>query len=185
MAEIQDLSKFKLPPGFRGRSGFTVQLWWLVQQTLFAWSPQFMYPWRRFLLRLFGADIGQHVLVRPTAQITFPWKVKIGDHSWIGDNVTLYSLGEIRIGKNTVVSQRSYLCTGSHDYSSVSFDIYAEPIIVGDEAWIASDVFVSPGVTIGDGCVVGIRSTVIEDLPPRMVCYGSPARPVKDRTTNS
>ena len=95
---IQDLRGFRLPPGFRGRAAWFVQLWWLVQGTAFRWSPQVCYGWRRWLLRLFGASVGQGVLVRSTASITYPWKVSIGDWSWIGDEVVLYSLGAITIG---------------------------------------------------------------------------------------
>jgi putative colanic acid biosynthesis acetyltransferase WcaF len=181
---FQDLQKFKQPSNFRGRSAVVVQLWWLVQGSLFAWSPQFMYGWRRFLLRLFGARVGSHVLIRPSVRFTYPWKVAIGDNSWIGDEVTLYSLGEINIGKNVVISQKSYLCTGSHDFESPSFDIYAKPICIEDEVWLATDVFVSPGVTIGKGAVVGARSTVLNDLPGGMVCFGHPAKAVSQRVVN-
>ena len=90
---FQDLSRFRLPADFRGRSAVWVQLWWLVQATLFRLSPQFLFGWRRWLLRLFGARVGAGVLIRPTATITYPWKVAIGDHSWVGDDVVLYSLG--------------------------------------------------------------------------------------------
>ncbi|RMD59057.1 colanic acid biosynthesis acetyltransferase WcaF, partial [Candidatus Parcubacteria bacterium] len=109
----------------------------------------------------------------------------IGDYTWIGDDVVLYSLGEIEIGSHTVISQKSYICTGSHDFSRVTFDIYALPIRIGSEVWIATDVFVAPGVTIGDGTVVGARSTVLHDLPPGMVCFGSPAKPVRPREMKS
>ena len=181
MTRYQKLDQFILPPNFRGRSALIVQLWWLIQYFFFAHSPQFMYGWRRFWLRVFGARIGKEVLIRPSVKIVYPWKLKIGDYSWVGDNVSLYTLGEIEIGKNTVISQRSYLCTGSHDYQRSTFDIYAQPIRIGDGVWVASDVFVAPGVTIGDGVVVGLRSTVLHDLPPGMLCYGNPARPVKPR----
>jgi putative colanic acid biosynthesis acetyltransferase WcaF len=177
----QQLDKFSLPKNFRGKSAIIVQLWWWVQSTLFAWSPQFLYGWRRFLLRLFGAQIGKAVLIRPSARFTYPWKVRIGDYSWIGDQVELYSLGEIQIGSHTVISQRSYLCTGSHDPASLPFDIYSLPIMIGSQAWIATDVFIAPGVEIGDGCVVGARSTVHHSLPAGKICYGNPAQAVKDR----
>lgn len=180
----QDLTKFRLPRGFRGRSSLVVQLWFVVQATLFRWSPQFLYGWRSLLLRLFGAKLGRGVEVRPTATITYPWKVSIGDHCWISDEVVLYSLGEIRIGAHTVVSQRSYLCTGSHAIDKVGFDIFTLPIVVGSECWIASDVFVAPGVSIGDGTVVGARSTVLHDLPAGMICHGAPALPVRARDTS-
>lgn len=177
----QRIDKFSLPANFRGRSAIIVQLWWLVQSTFFAWSPQFLYGWRRFLLRLFGATIGKNVLIRPTVKVTYPWKVSIGDHAWIGDDVVLYSLGEIKIGRHTVISQRSYLCTGSHDFTIPSFDIFSRPVEIGDEVWIATDVFVAPGVCVGHGSVVGVRSTVLHDLPPGKICYGNPAKVVKDR----
>ena len=184
MSEFQRLDQFHLPDNFRGRSPITVQFWWLLQNTLFAWSPQFMYSWRRFLLRMFGAEIGDQVKIRPTAQITYPWKVKIGDYSWIGDEVILYSLGRITIGDHVVISQRSYICTGKHDYAEKKFNISTLPISIGDYAWIAADVFVAPGVTIGSGTVVGARSTVFHDLPIGKICFGNPATPVKDRPSS-
>lgn len=179
--EIQKLSVFQLPIGFRGRSALIVQLWWLIQATFFACSPQFMYCWRRWLLRLFGANIGKGVLIRPSVKITYPWKVSIGDFAWIGDDVILYSLGQIEIGNNTVVSQRSYLCAAGHDYTKSDFPIYDKRVCIGAQVWLATDVFVAPGVTVNDGTVVGARSSVFHDLPPMMMCVGNPARPVKPR----
>jgi putative colanic acid biosynthesis acetyltransferase WcaF len=181
MPIYQRLDQFRLPSDFRGRSAIVTQLWWLVQSSLFAWSPQILYGWRRWLLRLFGARIGQHVLIRPTVRVTYPWKLTIGDFAWVGDQVELYTLGEIEIGEHTVISQRCYLCTGSHDYTQPGFDIYAKPIRIACQAWLASDVFVAPGVEIGEGAVVGVRSTVLQPLPAGMICYGSPARPIKPR----
>jgi putative colanic acid biosynthesis acetyltransferase WcaF len=181
---IQALETFKLPSGFRGRSALVVQLWWIIQASLFAWSPQFAYKWRNFLLRGFGAKIGSNVIIRPSVKVTYPWKLAIGDNAWIGDNVELYTLGEITIGKNAVVSQRSYLCTGSHDYQKPTFDIYAKPIVIEDEAWVATDVFVAPGVTIGKGAVIAARSSVYKDMPEGMICMGNPAKPIKNRLEN-
>lgn len=178
---FQKLSDFKLPENFRGRSAIIVQLWWFIQSTLFACSPQFAYKWRNLLLRSFGAKIGKNVIVRPTVRITYPWKLTIKDNAWVGDYVDLYTLGDITIGKNAVVSQKSYLCTGSHDYQSEAFDIYAKPIVIEDEAWVATDVFIAPGVTIGKGAVIGSRSSVYKDMPESMVCIGNPARPIKPR----
>lgn len=178
---MQNLERFYLPINFRGRSAVVVQLWWVVQGTLFACSPQFMYGWRRWLLRLFGAKIGKGVLLRSSVKMTYPWKVSIGNFSWIGDDVVLYSLGEIEIGANAVVSQRSYLCAASHDYTKPDFPIYANKVCIGPQAWLATDVFVAPGVTVGQGAVIGARSSVFQDLPSMMVCVGSPAKPIKPR----
>lgn len=170
-----------MPKGFRGRSALFVQLWWIVQAIFFRTSPQVFFSWRRFLLRLFGAKIGKKVLIRPTVEITYPWKLVIDDFAWIGDHAVLYSLGDIRIGKNTVVSQKSYLCTGSHDYNQKSFSIFAKPIIIEEESWIGTDVFVGPGVTIGKGAVVGARSSVFKSLEGGYVYLGSPAKAIKKR----
>ena len=178
---MQKLNKFKLPPNFRGKNAFIVQLWWLVQAILFRASPQFLYGYRRFILRVFGAKIGKKVIIRPSVKITYPWKISIGDYSWIGDDVNLYSLGEIEIGKNVVISQKSYLCTGSHDYLKSEFPIFAKKITIEDECWIATDVFVAPGITIQKATVVGARSSVYINLPSNKVCIGNPAKVVKNR----
>lgn len=178
---FQRLSAFRLPVGFRGRGAINTQFWWIVQSTIFAWSPQFMYSWRNFLLRCFGAKIGKGVIIRPSAQITYPWKLVVGDNSWIGDDVVLYTLGEIEIGSNSVVSQRSYLCAASHDYTKPEFPIWSKKIVIEDECWLATDVYVAPGITIGKGTVVGARSSVFKNLPCGMVCVGSPAKPIKER----
>ena len=114
-------------------------------------------------------------------QITYPWKLSIGDHAWIGDDVVLYTLGQIAIGAHAVVSQRSYLCTGSHDYTRETFDIFARSIVIGAQAWLATDVFVAPGVEIGAGTVVGARSSVFKSLPAGVVASGSPAKVVRAR----
>jgi putative colanic acid biosynthesis acetyltransferase WcaF len=181
LKNYQQLDQFQLPQNFRGKSAVTVQLWWLVQSTLFACSPQFMYGWRRFLLRLFGAKIGKNVIIRPTARIQFPWKVQIGDYSWIGDEVILYSLGSIEIGNDVVISQRCYICTGTHDAFKTTFDISSHKITIQDQCWLATDVFVAPGITIGRGSVVGARSSVFKDLPAGKICMGQPATVIKDR----
>lgn len=181
MIKYQDLSSFKVPGNFRGRSKLTVQLWWIIQDTLFAWSPQMLFGWRRFLLRLFGARIGKKVNIRPSVKVTFPWKVSVGDYSWIGDDTVLYSLGEISIGSNVAVAHKVYFNTGSHDYSTPGFDIHSQSIRIEDECWITNDVYVAPGVTIGRGTVVGARSTVLKDLPEGKICVGYPAKPIRDR----
>jgi len=178
---FQNLNKFTIPAGFRGRNGLIVQLWWLVDAVFFKTSPQVLYGWRRWLLRLFGARIGEKVIIRPSVRITYPWKISIGDYSWIGDHAELYSLGNIHIGSNVVISQKSYLCTGSHDYLAEGFDIYAKPIIIEDKAWIATDVFIGPGVNVGAGAVIGARSTVLKNVAGGFIYAGNPLLQIKKR----
>lgn len=179
--KTQDLSLYKNPKNFRGKPKLIVQIWWLVYTLLFKPSPQVFYGWRRFLLRIFGAKIGKSVIIRPSAQITYPWKVKIGNHSWIGDDVVLYSLGDIIIGENSVISQKSYICAATHNYSKSDFPILAKKVTIGNGCWLATDVFVSPGVSIDNGVVVGARSTVVKDLESNLVYVGSPAKIIKRR----
>jgi len=178
---MHKLNLHRVPDGFRGKSKLCVQLWWLVQAIFIGLSPQIFYGWRRFWLRSFGAQIGKKVLIRPSVKITYPWKVSIGDYSWIGDDVVLYSLGEIEIGSNTVISQKSYFCTGSHDYTKETFDIFAKKIKVGNSCWLATDVFVAPGITISDGAIVGARSSVFNDVDANTINVGSPSKMIKKR----
>jgi putative colanic acid biosynthesis acetyltransferase WcaF len=181
MHSVQDLARFSLPPGFRGRSVLLVQFWWIVQALFVHATPQAMYGWRRWVIRLFGAKIGREVLIRPSVRITYPWKVTIGDRAWIGDGVELYSVAEIVIGHDAVISQGSYLCTGSHDHRDPSFPVFARSIVVEPEAWIAAQCLVGPGVRIGRGAVIGLRSLVLADVPAYAVAFGHPAAIVGDR----
>jgi len=174
---------FHVPAGFRGRSALFVQFWWIVQALVFKRLPQICFPLRRFLLRAFGAKVGVAVKIRPGVVITLPWKVSIGDYAWIGDNVTLYSLGPISIGKNSVISQDTVICAADHDYTKQAFPLRERAVSIEDEVWVASDVWIGPGVTVGAGSVIGVRSTVLRDLPPGMVCFGTPCIPIKRRVS--
>ncbi|MGN8844466.1 putative colanic acid biosynthesis acetyltransferase [Niallia sp. HCP3S3_B10] len=176
-----ELKKYDQSWYSRGRSNLVVLIWWIVQGSLFRFSIHNMYSWRNFLLRLFGAKIGKNVQIRSTAKFTYPWKVIVGDYTWIGDNVKLYSLDNIVIGSNCIISQESYLCTGSHNISDPYFGLVTKPIIIKDGAWVASDVFVYPGVTINEHAVIAARSTVTKDVPDNMVYAGNPAKFCKKR----
>ena len=103
------------------------------------------------------------------------WKVVLGEHCWVGDHAEIYNLAPITIGRNSVVSQRSYLCAGTHDHGDLAFPLVGRPITIGDEVWIATDCFVAPGVQIGDGAIVAARSTVLTNITEGMVVAGNPA----------
>jgi putative colanic acid biosynthesis acetyltransferase WcaF len=177
----QRLQDYSVPKDFRGRPALFVQIWWLCQSTLFGLSPQALYVWRNWLLRCFGAKIGRRTIIRPSVTVTYPWRLTVGEHCQIGDDVVLYSLGQIDIGDCVVISQRSYLCTGAHDHLRPAFDLLTKPITIESEVWLATDVFVGPGVRIGKGAVVGARSTVLKSVPPATISVGSPARVVGPR----
>jgi putative colanic acid biosynthesis acetyltransferase WcaF len=164
-----------------GRSKGIILLWWLLQAVIFPLTPHACHAPRRWLLRRFGATIGQGVVIRPTARFTYPWNVTIGDHSWIGDDVVFYSLASICLGQHCVVSQKSYLCTGSHNLQDPQFGLVVAPVVIGNGAWVATDCFIAPGVTVGANSVVGARSSVFKSLPPGQVCSGNPCRAVAPR----
>ncbi|GGA56455.1 hormogonium polysaccharide biosynthesis acetyltransferase HpsU [Okeania sp. KiyG1] len=172
-----DLRKYNQSWYDRGKPGWFVLLWWFVQAITFPLTPQPLYSVRRLILNLFGAKIGQGVLIRPTARFTYPWKIAIGDYSWIGDDVVLYSLDRIEIGKHCIISQKSYLCTGSHDMEDHTFGLQTASINIGNGAWVATDCFIAPGVNIGANAVIGARSSVFKDMPAGQVCLGTPCQP--------
>lgn len=140
-----------------------------------------MHGWRNFLLRLFGAKIGQGAHIYPGVRVWAPWNLEIGAEAGIADNAILYSQGKISIGQRAVVSQGAHLCAGTHDFESDGFPLVVEPISVGAHAWVAAEAFVHPGVVIGEGTVVGARSVVVKSLPPWMVCAGHPCLPLRQR----
>ncbi|MBD2196338.1 MULTISPECIES: hormogonium polysaccharide biosynthesis acetyltransferase HpsU [Calothrix] len=172
-----DLRKYDQSWFDRGRPGWYILLWWFVQAIAFPLTPQPLNNLRCALLRLFGAKIGKGVFIRPTARFTYPWKVSIGDYSWIGDDVVLYSLDYIYIGQHCVISHKSYLCTGSHDIHDPAFGLKTATITIGNGVWVAADCFVAPGVEIGANAVIGARSSVFSTMPSGQVCMGSPCRP--------
>jgi putative colanic acid biosynthesis acetyltransferase WcaF len=148
-----------------------------VQAIAFPLSLHSFNGFRCWLLRLFGAKIGKGVIIRPTVRFTYPWKVEIGDYSWIGDDVVFYSLDRIRVGCHCIISQKCYLCTGSHDIKDPAFGLTTAAIAIGNGAWVATDCFIAPGVQIGANAVIGARSSVFSNIPAQQVCWGTPVRP--------
>ncbi len=157
--------------------------WLLVQSTLFRWSPRPLHGFRAALLRLFGADITGPVVIFPTARVVYPWKLSLAPCSMVGPHVNLYNLAPIRLEMGANISQFCHLCAGSHDFNRWSMPLVTAPITIGPNAWLGADVFVGPGVTVGELCVVGARSVVVGDLPARQVCVGSPCRPIRERSS--
>jgi putative colanic acid biosynthesis acetyltransferase WcaF len=156
-------------------------LWAVAQATLFRGSFHNLYGFRAWLLRRFGAKLGRNVRIRPSVRVEIPWNLTIGDDVSVGDAAILYALGPITIGSRSFLSQYAHLCAGTHDFTDPAYPLLRPPITIGEDCWVAADAFVGPGVTIGDGVVVGARSGVFTDLPAWTVCVGSPAKPVKPR----
>jgi putative colanic acid biosynthesis acetyltransferase WcaF len=133
------------------------------------------------LLRLFGAKIGRHVQIHPSVRIFLPWNLEVGEWSSIGFDALVYNLGRVTIGERVTISQRAHLCAGSHDYRDRAMVLLKPPICVGDGAWICADAFVGPGVTVGEGAVLGARSVVMRNVEKNAVMAGNPARRVADK----
>jgi putative colanic acid biosynthesis acetyltransferase WcaF len=156
-------------------------LWNLVWIILFRPSPFLFYGWRRMLLRLFGAKIGPEVRVYPSAKVWAPWNLTMAEGSSLGPSVDCYCVDKIELGPWATVSQRSFLCTATHDIRSPKFRLKTAPIKIGEKAWVAAEAFVAPGVKVGEGGVVAARAVVIHDVPPWTVVAGNPARRVSKR----
>ncbi len=139
------------------------------------------YRFRAIWLRLFGAKIGNGVAIRPSANIEVPWMIEIDDDATVGDHAILYSLGKIRIGKRSIISQYAHLCAGTHDYTDHTFRLLRTPVTIGDDVWIGADAFIGPGVHIGSLSVVGARSSAYKSLGQKQVFVGNPAKPIKER----
>ena len=137
---------------------------------------------RRLLLRLFGARIGTGVVIKPGVRVKFPWRLEIGEHSWIGEGVWIDNLAEVKIGAHCCLSQEAYLCTGSHDWSRTTFDLVTAPILIEEGAWIAARAVVAPGVVVGEGAVLGLASLASKSLEARGIYRGVPASLDRYRT---
>ena len=133
------------------------------------------------LLRVFGANIGRGVNVKPGLVVKFPWRLRVGEHSWIGERVWIDNLAQVEIGNHVCVSQGAYFCTGSHDWSLQRFDLITKPITVLDQSWISAGTILGPGVVVGEGAVLALGSTTYGDLDAWCIYSGNPAVIVKRR----
>ena len=174
-----DLSIYATAGFDRGAPRWKEALWILVKSTMFFTSLPIPSAIRVALLRAFGARVGKGVVVRSRVNITFPWRIEIGDFVWLGEEVLILSLARVCVGSNVCISQRAFLCTGSHAYWQNDFALITRPITVGSGSWIAAQAFLGPGVDIGDGVVVSAGSVVTNDVPSDTLVQGNPARPLR------
>lgn len=156
-------------------------LWGVVYVLLFRPSPRLFHRWRNWLLRLFGAQLHPTARMYPRAKCWGPWNLTMGKHACIAEEADVYCVSPVSIGDYSTVSQYGYVCTATHDFEDVNHPLVTAPIVIGNRVWLAADVFIGPGVTIGDGVVVGARSSVFSDLPAWTVCVGTPAKPLRKR----
>ncbi len=157
----------------RGRAYWVEALWIVIQSVLFSlFLPGSR--WRVLLLRLFGAQIGCVVVIKPGVRVKFPWRLAVGDYSWIGEDVWIDNLAQVNIGAHCCISQGAFLCTGSHDWRDPTFSLITQPIQIEDGAWVAAQAIVAPGVNIGMGAVLGLGSVATSNLEGGWIYLGCP-----------
>ena len=149
---------------------------WVLTKIIFFLNP---FPWpsplRVAILRLFGAQIGDRVVIRSNVNITFPWRLILGNDVWIGEEVLILSLASVVIESDVCISNRTFLCTGSHRFKSPGFDLITKPIKVKSGSWIAAQAFIAPGMEIGCDCMVCAGSVVLKSIPSGVTVRGNPA----------
>ena len=164
---------------------YIARVMWALAQPLFQFSPRPCFAWRRWILRLFGGQIGQDVHIYPSSKIYLPWNLDVRDKASIGEWVLVYNLGPVTIGAGASISHRAHLCAGTHDYQDPTLPLQRLPIVIGPRAWVCADAFVGPGVTVGEGAVIAARAVVVRDVPAWHVVGGNPARKLKVREMKS
>ncbi|RYF24108.1 MAG: colanic acid biosynthesis acetyltransferase WcaF, partial [Flavobacteriales bacterium] len=132
------------------------------------------------VLRLFGARIGKEVRIKPGIHIKYPWKLEIGDYSWLAD-CYIENLDYVNIGKNCCISQRAMIITGNHNYKKETFDLITKPVILEDGIWIGADATLGPGVTAFSHSVLSLGSVATKNLEAYSVYQGNPAQKVNQR----
>lgn len=163
--------------GYSKGRAFPIQVLWMLASSLLVsqwWCPNSI---RLRVLRMFGANIGAGVLIRHRVRIHWPWKLTVGDHTWIGEDVWILNLEPVTIGTNTCISQAVMLCTGSHDRRSETFEFDNAPIVVGDRTWIAARATILRGVTVGDDATIGATALVTTDVGDGATVLAPAARP--------
>ncbi|MGV8095619.1 MAG: hypothetical protein AB2L24_27535 [Mangrovibacterium sp.] len=177
---IIDLSKYRNHFSVWNKMGRMIwNITWLILFRPF--FPGVFGRWRIFLLKCFGARLEWTSSVYSTTKIWAPWNLEMGAYACLGPYVDCYNQGKITIKAHTTISQKSYLCASSHDISDPLNTLIVAPIIIEDQAWVAADAFIGPGVHIGQGAVIGARSAVFSKVEPWTVVGGNPARFIKPR----
>lgn len=156
-------------------------LWLIVWHCIYRFLPRQLRGVRLKILRAFGAKLANTVNIRPSARIWHPWLLTMGEHSCLADEVVIYNLGPVIIGDHTVISQNSYICAGSHDYTKPNLPLTRPTIRIGSGVWICAHAFIGPGVTVGDNAIVGAASCINKDVPANMIVAGNPAQTVRER----
>ena len=175
-----DLSKYRNVFSFRN---LVVRVIWTIIWNIFARPfPRAVFNvWKLYLLRMFGAKIHKKAKVYSSAKIYMPWNLEMDEYSCLAADVDCYNVDKIKIGAHSTVSQKCFLCTASHNIKDSAHSLITAPIIIEDQAWIAADAFIGPGVKISQGAVVGARAAVFKNIEPWTIVGGNPAKYIKNR----
>jgi putative colanic acid biosynthesis acetyltransferase WcaF len=165
----------------RGASTAKEGFWYVIKIIFFLTAFPFPSKLKSTLLSWFGAKMGKNVIIKPRVNIHMPWKLEIGDYSWLGEEVLILNFELVKIGKNACISQRAFLCCGNHDYRNPAFNYRNGPITIEDGAWVGASCFVGPNVTIGFDAVVTAGCVVTSDLNSNGIYKGNPPIRYKDR----
>ncbi len=167
-----------------GRSLLVRTLWFFVGLPLLRCHTLPSSAFRRWLLRLFGAEIGTAVVIKPGVRVKYPWLFRAGDHCWIGEDSWIDNLSLVDLGNHVCISQGVYLCTGNHDWADPGFGLIVRPIYIHDGAWICAQAIVGPGTNIGEGAVLTAGSVATKSIQPYAIHAGNPASPFGWRRLN-
>ncbi|KJC49478.1 acetyltransferase [Bradyrhizobium sp. LTSP885] len=171
----------------RGRPSFSLRhrlfraLWNVTWIALAAWTPPPLHPWRRLILRAFGAKVCRLSDVRGSARVWYPPNLTLGEGALIGPKVICYNMAPIELERFALVSQGAHLCAGNHDIDDPDFKLFSRPIVLREYSWVAADAFVAPGVAVGAGAVLGARAVAFRDLEPWTLYIGNPAQAKRKR----
>lgn len=179
--DAKSAKSFEGGPTYSFRNRLFRAFWILTWLLLAAWTPPPLNRWRCFLLRRFGAKIAPTGFVYGSARVWYPPNLVVGKYARVSPRVTVYNVAKITFCDYAIVSQGTHLCSATHDIEDPSFQTIAAPITIGRWAWVAAECFVGPGVTVGEGAVLGARGVAFRDLEPWTVYIGSPAQAIKKR----
>ena len=176
------LDQFNAAAGLdRGVSKAKEIAWYFIKMIFFLSAFPYPNALKKMLLKLFGAKIGNGVVIKPRVNIHFPWKLRIGNHVWIGEEVFILNFEKIEIGNQVCVSQRAFLCGGNHDYRDPSMPYRNGPIVLQDGCWIGAGCFVGPNVTVGIDTIVSAGTVVTKSLAGNGIYKGNPITYLKPR----
>lgn len=162
--------------------GWPIRVIWYMTNILFFKSSWCVWSgFKSSILKIFGANVGAGLVIKPLVNIKYPWKLSIGQHVWMGENTWIDNLEQVTIGDHSCLSQGCLILTGNHDFNKATFDLKPAPVIIENGAWVGAKAVVCPGVTVHSHAVLTVGSVATSDLQPYMIYQGNPAQAVKER----